>query len=130
VIKKRAHLQAGFAKIGAAHAELMAGTHARCCKPCSARAISEPEVGVCDPGSAHRGADELSQPKNLSPNQSNLVVLSEAESAERLGVSISTLRRWRKRGIGPKYFQLGGILRYRVADLDEFVTRNLHSGVA
>jgi predicted site-specific integrase-resolvase len=72
----------------------------------------------------------LSQPKNLSPNQSNLVVLSEAESAERLGVSISTLRRWRKRGIGPKYFQLGGILRYRVADLDEFVTRNLHSGVA
>lgn len=87
-------------------------------------------VEVCDPGSAHRGADELPENNHFSPEQPTIIVLTEAESAERLGVSISTLRRWRKRGIGPKYFHLGGILRYRVADLDEFVTRNLHSGVA
>ena len=56
-------------------------------------------------------------------------LLSELESAKHLDISISTLRRWRKKGIGPKFFLLGGILRYRINDLEEFVARHTRRGV-
>jgi transcriptional regulator with XRE-family HTH domain len=58
-------------------------------------------------------------------------LLTEAQAADYLGVSLSTLRRWRKRRAGPTFFLLGGILRYQLADLQEFIVRNLRvQGVA
>jgi predicted DNA-binding transcriptional regulator AlpA len=60
------------------------------------------------------------------PDKQQTTLLTESQSAQRLGVSLSTLRRWRKNGMGPKFFLLGGILRYRAVDLDEFVAR--HTG--
>jgi predicted site-specific integrase-resolvase len=62
--------------------------------------------------------------------QINQVLLTETESAKRVGVSLSTFRRWRRKGIGPKFFLLGGILRYRIVDLDEFVGRHVQRGGA
>jgi excisionase family DNA binding protein len=58
------------------------------------------------------------------------VLLTEAQAAHRLGVSLSTARRWRKKKAGPRYFFLGGILRYRLSDLDDFVSRHIRGEVA
>jgi hypothetical protein len=49
--------------------------------------------------------------------------LTEAQTAQMVSVSISTLRRWRKARIGP-FFQLGNIIRYCRHALDDFIERN------
>ena len=51
--------------------------------------------------------------------------LSEKEAAVYLSVSPSTLRRWRKANCGPRMFRFGGILRYRLEDLDAFLQDHL-----
>ncbi len=48
-------------------------------------------------------------------------LLTEAEAAELLTVSISTMIRWRREGTGPPWFRLGGrhagAVRYRRDEL-------------
>ncbi len=53
------------------------------------------------------------------------LLISEREAAVRLGISLSTIRRWRRRKTGPPHIRIGGILRYRIADVDNFVTAHL-----
>ena len=54
-------------------------------------------------------------------------LLTEAQAAEYLGVSLSTIRRWRKQqGKGPAFFRVGDILRYALCALDAFITNNTH----
>lgn len=49
-------------------------------------------------------------------------LLTNAEAAERLGVSPRTLEDWRLRGGGPVYRKLGRrLVRYSPDDLDAFV---------
>jgi hypothetical protein len=50
--------------------------------------------------------------------------LSEKEAAAYLSVFLSTLRRWRRTNTGPAFFRFGGVLRYAVEALDEFVAKN------
>lgn len=45
----------------------------------------------------------------------------EQEAAERLGVSIRTLQKWRLRGGGPVYRKFGSAVRYGEADLEAFI---------
>jgi excisionase family DNA binding protein len=47
--------------------------------------------------------------------------LTEREVAERLGLSVATLRAWRHRGKGPRFLRLGRSVRYLPADVDDFV---------
>jgi predicted DNA-binding transcriptional regulator AlpA len=47
--------------------------------------------------------------------------LTEREVADRLGLSVATLRAWRFRGKGPRYLRLGRAVRYLPADIDDFV---------
>jgi excisionase family DNA binding protein len=47
--------------------------------------------------------------------------LTEREVAERLGLSVATLRAWRHRGQGPRFLRLGRAVRYLPDDLDDFV---------
>ena len=48
--------------------------------------------------------------------------LSVAEIAERLGISVSTVRRWRLTGEGPRWIRIGGAsIRYSIRDLDDWV---------
>ena len=47
--------------------------------------------------------------------------LTEREVAERLGLSVATLRAWRHRGKGPRFLRLGRSVRYLPSDVDEFV---------
>jgi excisionase family DNA binding protein len=49
---------------------------------------------------------------------------SEAEAAQFLCVSLSTLRRWRKSGTGPALFRFGSIIRYSRQALEEFIRKH------
>jgi excisionase family DNA binding protein len=53
------------------------------------------------------------------------LLLTESQAAKRLGISRSTLRRWRKDGCAPAYLRIGGILRYADSDLQSFITTHL-----
>jgi excisionase family DNA binding protein len=54
-------------------------------------------------------------------NESPTRVLTEREVADRLGLSVATLRAWRLRRKGPRYVRFGRAVRYRVEDIDRFV---------
>ena len=47
--------------------------------------------------------------------------LTTKEAATYLNVAESTLEAWRCRGGGPPFLKLGKIVRYREADLDDFI---------
>lgn len=52
--------------------------------------------------------------------------LNQKQLARRWGLSPRTLERWRWLRRGPVYFKLGGKVAYRVADIDEFESANIH----
>ncbi|MBZ5721960.1 MAG: helix-turn-helix domain-containing protein [Acidobacteriia bacterium] len=87
-----------------------------------------PDVDQLHRAAVLRGADKVADSNTPATEQQNLVLLTEAQAGHRLGVSLSTIRRWRKKKVGPKYFFLGGILRYRRSDLDDFVARHTVAG--
>lgn len=49
-------------------------------------------------------------------------LLRPQEAADLLGVSVRTLADWRWKSIGPRYCRIQGRPRYRVSQLDEWVT--------
>jgi len=51
---------------------------------------------------------------------------NEHQAAAWLQVSLSTVRRWRKNGTGPRFFRFGALIRYRLEDLQKFVDTNLN----
>jgi predicted site-specific integrase-resolvase len=48
-------------------------------------------------------------------------LMNETEAANILHVSLSSLRRWRRLGNGPMFRKFGRTVRYRPADLSDFV---------
>jgi hypothetical protein len=52
-------------------------------------------------------------------------LLTAAQTAERLGVTVRTLANWRSLGRGPRYGVLSTRIRYRVEDVDDFVATHL-----
>jgi predicted DNA-binding transcriptional regulator AlpA len=50
--------------------------------------------------------------------------ITEVEAAERLGLSIKTLRAWRCRGRGPRFVRFGRSVRYFPSDIEEFIRLN------
>ncbi|MBN8606448.1 MAG: helix-turn-helix domain-containing protein [Caulobacterales bacterium] len=57
-----------------------------------------------------------------SPARERPVVLSPREAAQYLGVSVSTLKAWRAKKIGPKWTMRGArLIAYRPADLERFL---------
>ena len=51
-------------------------------------------------------------------------LLTTKEAARTLGISASTLAKWRVAGCGPRWAKLGRAVRYHVVDLTEFVARS------
>ncbi len=47
--------------------------------------------------------------------------LNSEEAADYLGLQRTTLEAWRCRGGGPRFVKLGRAVRYRQADLDEWI---------
>lgn len=52
-------------------------------------------------------------------------VLTTPEAAQYVRLGKPTLERFRLTGDGPKYCKLGGAVRYRKADLDEWLASRL-----
>lgn len=46
--------------------------------------------------------------------------LNEQELAERLNVSVRTVRKWRLNGSGVRYRKFGSAVRYAIADVEAF----------
>jgi len=57
-------------------------------------------------------------------------LLKESQVAERVGVSMPTLRSWRCRGVGPIYLKLGNgkrsPVRYHHGDLEQYIAHGRH----
>lgn len=54
--------------------------------------------------------------------------LNDVEVAQYLAVSVSTVRRWRLTGGGPRWIRVGtSLIRYRIEDLEAYMA-NLPSG--
>ena len=51
-------------------------------------------------------------------------LLTEAQVADYLSLSMRTLQAWRVRGSGPKFCRLGRAVRYRLADLAAWLDTN------
>lgn len=49
------------------------------------------------------------------------LVLLEGEVAELLNVSVHTLRGWRQKKLGPPYAKVGGLVRYRRAEVEKWL---------
>jgi len=49
-------------------------------------------------------------------------LITEGEAAAMLRVSLTSLRRWRRNGCSPVFRKIGRTVRYRPADLAEFVS--------
>lgn len=60
-----------------------------------------------------------------APAPEGAVVLNPREAALYLGVSVSTLKAWRAKKIGPKWTLRGArLVAYRPADLERFLDQN------
>lgn len=57
-------------------------------------------------------------------------LLSSKDAAAYLHVPVPTLNRWRARGTGPAYVQLGPrVFKYDLRDLQDFLQRQRHGGL-
>ena len=66
-------------------------------------------------------------PRQPSPAR----LLRPAEAAERLGVTVKTLERWRGTGEGPQFVRCSSkSIRYREQDLDAFILERLRKNTA
>lgn len=63
----------------------------------------------------------------LNPVVSLSVVLTMQEVSEHLRIPINTLRDWRKDGKGPRSFKLGGHVRYRAEDVQDWMNQMLEA---
>ena len=55
--------------------------------------------------------------------QANRTLLTDIQAAERLNVSVMTLRKWRLFRRGPNFLKLGSRVRYRPEDIDAYLDR-------
>lgn len=52
-------------------------------------------------------------------------VMTEKEAATYTGFSVRTMQDWRFRGVGPSYIKIGRSVRYRLSELDTFLSGTL-----
>jgi predicted DNA-binding transcriptional regulator AlpA len=55
---------------------------------------------------------------------------SVEEAADKIGMSVSTLNKWRVAGFGPKFVKLGKRVLYRDEDLEAFITAGIRSSTS
>lgn len=57
----------------------------------------------------------------LHPDGQSACLLNEYEVAERLKLSVATMRRWRLLRQGPKWLKLNSAVRYRPEDVQTYL---------
>lgn len=56
--------------------------------------------------------------------------LGQKDLARRWGVSIRTVERWRRLGLGPPFLKLNGRVVYRLADVEQFEADRIQTRTA
>lgn len=57
--------------------------------------------------------------------ENKTIYIPDIEAAKHLGVSLSTVRAWRRNKVGPPYIKTDtGLVRYTVSDLDEYMQKS------
>ena len=56
--------------------------------------------------------------------------LTETDVAERLGLSVATLRAWPLKRTGPRFVRFGRAVRYLAADVERFIEFSLVENIA
>lgn len=64
----------------------------------------------------------------MDTQQDETTWLTEQEAAARMPVCRTTLCRWRNQGFGPKHFRRGGVTRYRLRDVQQYVEQHMRGG--
>ena len=59
--------------------------------------------------------------KAVTSDQPAEGLINEHEAARRLGLKVSTLRRWRWQGCGPTFCRIGAAVRYDPRELADFI---------
>ena len=72
----------------------------------------------------------LDKPRGVSYEYMSEPLITEGEAAAMLRVSLTSLRRWRANGYGPVFRKMGRSVRYRPADLAEFVSLARRTSIA
>jgi len=54
------------------------------------------------------------------------ILLSQSELAKRWGISPRTLERWRWQREGLKFVKIGGLVRYRLGDVEDYEAKNIN----
>ena len=58
-----------------------------------------------------------------------LALMTERQVAATCGVSVASVRRWRRLGMGPKSLKVGGCRRYKQEDVRDWIdSRPTHGG--
>jgi len=61
-------------------------------------------------------------------------LLTAAQAADFLGVSVDTLARWRQQGGGPRFIKFNrakqGVVRYRPTDLERFIGEHVQQSTS
>lgn len=79
------------------------------------------ETAPATPARTRRAKAIKQKPASLEAPQ-RPVVLSAREAAQYLGVSVSTLKNWRAKKVGPRWVMRGArLVAYKPADLDRFL---------
>lgn len=76
----------------------------------------------------HADQEVESNPENLTTEQTLVIkalVMNDVDAAAYLGMSPSTLRKWRTTGRGPAYIRCGRLKKYRLADLEAWLEKQV-----
>ncbi len=65
--------------------------------------------------------------KSVAGKSAKQIYFDEKDLAVRLGLSVKTLQNWRGKGIGPRWYRFGRVVRYRLRDIQAY-ERSLPSG--
>lgn len=71
-----------------------------------------------------------SKPTIVAPDPNVFTIMKVEMAAEYLGMSVSTLNKWRCHGGGPLFMKLGRAVRYRREDLDAFIAERMSSSTS
>lgn len=71
--------------------------------------------------STHVQADQLNRQSNFPPAQR--LALDEQALAQRWGLSVKTLRRWRQERLGPIFCKMGSRVTYLIPEIEAYERR-------
>ena len=71
---------------------------------------------------------KMPEPQDTLPGPQ--VYLTQRDLCLRWQLSGRTLKRWRAEGVGPAWYVIGGSIRYRVEDVEDYELRQRHDAIS